>query len=74
MSEVLKRRQRCVAYCRVSTDERLSQEFNSIDAQRESGHAYVASQRSEWMGFRSRMTMTIPAIQVAIRLPGAQGG
>ena len=47
MSDVLKQRQRCAVYCRVSTDERLNQEFNSIDAQREAGHAYVASQRSE---------------------------
>ena len=42
-----KPRKRCAVYCRVSTDERLDQEFNSIDAQKESGHAYVASQRSE---------------------------
>ena len=47
MSDTLKRRQRCAVYCRVSTDERLDQEFNSVDAQREAGHAYVASQRSE---------------------------
>ena len=47
MSEPLQRRQRCAVYCRVSTDERLSQEFNSIDAQREAGHSYIASQRSE---------------------------
>ena len=47
MSDALKRRQRCAVYCRVSTDERLDQEFNSVDAQREAGHAYVASQRSE---------------------------
>ncbi|WP_343548973.1 recombinase family protein [Ralstonia sp.] len=42
-----KPRKRCAVYCRVSTDERLEQEFNSIDAQREAGHAYVASQRIE---------------------------
>ncbi len=42
-----KPRQRCAVYCRVSTDERLDQEFNSIDAQREAGHAYIASQRAE---------------------------
>jgi DNA invertase Pin-like site-specific DNA recombinase len=40
-------RQRCAVYCRVSSDERLDQEFNSIDAQKEAGHAYVASQRAE---------------------------
>lgn len=42
-----KRRKRCAVYCRVSSDERLDQEFNSIDAQKEAGQAYVASQRSE---------------------------
>lgn len=42
-----KPRKRCAVYCRVSSDERLDQEFNSIDAQKESGQAYVASQRSE---------------------------
>lgn len=47
MSEILKRRQRCAVYCRVSSDERLDQTFNSIDAQKEAGHAYIASQRSE---------------------------
>lgn len=41
------KRKRCAVYCRVSSDERLSQEFNSIDAQKESGQAYVASQRAE---------------------------
>ena len=40
-------RKRCAVYCRVSSDERLDQEFNSIDAQKEAGHAFVASQRSE---------------------------
>ena len=42
-----KARKRCAVYCRVSSDERLDQEFNSIDAQKEAGHAFVASQRSE---------------------------
>ena len=49
MSEIAttKPRKRCAVYCRVSSDERLDQEFNSIDAQKEAGHAYVASQRAE---------------------------
>ncbi|RYU57192.1 recombinase family protein [Methylolobus aquaticus] len=38
---------RCAVYCRVSSDERLDQEFNSIDAQKEAGHAFIASQRTE---------------------------
>ncbi len=42
-----KQRKRCAVYCRVSSDERLDQSFNSIDAQREAGQAYIASQRAE---------------------------
>jgi len=42
-----KPRQRCAVYCRVSSDERLDQEFNSIDAQKEAGHAYIPSRRIE---------------------------
>lgn len=38
---------RCAVYCRVSTDERLDQSFNSIDAQREAGLAFIASQAHE---------------------------
>jgi site-specific DNA recombinase len=37
----------CAIYTRKSTSEGLDQEFNSLDAQREAGEAYVASQRSE---------------------------
>jgi DNA invertase Pin-like site-specific DNA recombinase len=47
MSEVLKRRMRCAVYTRKSSEEGLDQEYNSIDAQRDAGHAYVASQRAE---------------------------
>ena len=42
-----KPRQRCAVYCRVSSDERLAQEFNSIDAQKEAGQAFIVSQRPE---------------------------
>jgi len=41
------RKLRCAAYTRKSTDEGLEKEFNSLDAQRESCEAYIASQRSE---------------------------
>ena len=47
MSEAMPRRLRCAVYTRVSTDEGLDQEYNSIDAQRDAGHAYIASQRAE---------------------------
>lgn len=38
---------RCAAYTRKSTEEGLQQDFNSLDAQRESAEAYIASQKSE---------------------------
>jgi site-specific DNA recombinase len=38
---------RCAVYTRKSTEEGLEQEFNSLDAQREAGAAFVASQRHE---------------------------
>jgi DNA invertase Pin-like site-specific DNA recombinase len=41
------RKLRCAVYTRKSTDEGLEKEFNSLDAQRESCEAYIASQRSE---------------------------
>jgi site-specific DNA recombinase len=38
---------RCAIYTRKSTEEGLEQEFNSLDAQRESGEAYIKSQMHE---------------------------
>lgn len=38
---------RCAVYTRKSTDEGLNQDFNSLDAQRESGEAYIRSQAGE---------------------------
>jgi site-specific DNA recombinase len=38
---------RCGIYTRKSTEEGLEQEFNSLDAQREAGEAFIASQRAE---------------------------
>jgi len=38
---------RCAVYTRKSTEEGLEQEFNSLDAQREAGEAFIASQRGE---------------------------
>jgi hypothetical protein len=44
------RKYRCAVYTRKSTDEGLEKEFNTLDAQRESCEAYVASQRAEgWL-------------------------
>jgi DNA invertase Pin-like site-specific DNA recombinase len=41
------RKARCAVYTRKSTDEGLDMDFNSLDAQRESCGAYIASQRAE---------------------------
>jgi site-specific DNA recombinase len=65
-------KKRCAVYTRVSTDERLDQSFNSLDAQREAGHAYIVSQRGHgWIpvtddyddGGYSGGNMNRPALQ-----------
>src|SRR6202051_2331977 len=38
---------RCAIYTRKSTEEGLDQDFNSLDAQRESAEAYITSQKNE---------------------------
>ena len=46
---------RCAIYTRVSTDQGLEQDFNSLDAQREASEAYVKSQAHEgWKQIRNR--------------------
>ena len=53
---------RCAIYTRKSTEEGLQQEFNSLDAQREAGEAFIAAGRSLCRATRSskrRMTMTL---------------
>jgi len=50
-----KRTVRCAIYTRKSHEEGLDQEFNSLDAQRQAGESYVASQRHEgWQCLRKR--------------------
>lgn len=70
------RKIRCAVYARVSTDERLDMEFNSLDAQREAGLAYIASQKHEgWIVIGDRYddggfsggTMERPALQRLLR-------
>src|SRR5437868_4380209 len=46
---------RCAIYTRKSTDEGLEQDFNTLDAQREAGEAFIASQRHEgWVALSDR--------------------
>ena len=63
---------RCAIYTRVSSDAGLEQEFNSLDAQRESAEAYIKSQAQEgWQLLRERFddggfsggSMERPALQ-----------
>jgi DNA invertase Pin-like site-specific DNA recombinase len=70
------RKVRCAVYTRVSTDERLDMEFNSLDAQREAGLAYIQSQKHEgWIlvgdryddGGFSGGSMERPALQRLLR-------
>ena len=70
------RKSRCAVYTRVSTDERLDMEFNSLDAQREAALAYIQSQKHEgWIlvgdryddGGFSGGSMDRPAVQRLLR-------
>jgi site-specific DNA recombinase len=46
---------RCGIYTRKSTEEGLEQEFNSLDAQRESAEAFIRSQQQEgWICLPNR--------------------
>lgn len=46
---------RCAIYTRKSSEEGLALEFNSLDAQRESAEAYIASQKAEgWVALPDR--------------------
>ncbi|MFN3297542.1 recombinase family protein [Caldimonas sp.] len=43
-------KKRCAVYTRKSSDEGLEQEYNSLEAQRDAGLAYITSQRHEgWL-------------------------
>jgi DNA invertase Pin-like site-specific DNA recombinase len=47
MTAPLVKKIRCAVYTRKSSEEGLEQAFNSLDAQREAGMAYIASQKHE---------------------------
>ena len=46
-SQSITPKKRCTVYTRKSTDEGLDQEYNSLEAQRDAGLAFIASQRHE---------------------------
>jgi site-specific DNA recombinase len=46
---------RCAIYTRVSTDQRLDQDFNSLDAQYDESQAYIRSQaHAGWTLLRAK--------------------
>jgi len=46
---------RCAIYTRKSTEEGLEQAFNSLDAQREAGEAFISSQQARgWIAMAER--------------------
>jgi site-specific DNA recombinase len=64
-----KRPIRCAIYTRKSTEEGLEQDFNSLDAQRESCGAYITSQKAEgWIALPvATTTVAIPAERSSAR-------
>ena len=47
MKPAAAKHQRCAIYTRVSTENGLEQEFNSVHAQREAAQSYIKSQAHE---------------------------
>jgi len=46
---------RCAIYTRVSTDQGLEQDFNSLDAQYDASQAYIRSQaHADWSLLRAK--------------------
>ena len=55
MKTVLAKKVRCAIYTRVSTDQGLEQDFNSLDAQHYASQAYIRSQaQAGWALIRSK--------------------
>lgn len=50
---------KCAIYTRKSTDEGLDKEFNTLNAQRESGENYVKSQMSQGWELLQRVMMMV---------------
>jgi hypothetical protein len=60
-------RVRCAIYTRVSTDQGLDQDFNSLDAQYEAASAYIKSQAHAWCRDRH------DKLTLAVRVNGGAG-
>jgi hypothetical protein len=58
---------RCAIYTRVSTDQGLEQDFNSIDAQYEASQAYIKSQvHAGWTLIRPKYVASRAATPTAL--------
>jgi site-specific DNA recombinase len=56
---------RCAIYTRVSTDQGLEQDFNSLDAQYDAAEAYIRSQvHAGWTLIRARYDDGGPAARL----------
>jgi DNA invertase Pin-like site-specific DNA recombinase len=64
----IRRTLRGAIYTRVSTDQGLEQDFNSLDAQREASEAYIKSQAHE--GWRLIRDVTTTAVSPVGRWRG----
>ena len=65
----IRRSLRCAIYTRVSTDQGLEQDFNSLDAQREASEAYIKSQAHEgW-----RLVRIVTTTGLLRRVDGSAG-
>jgi hypothetical protein len=64
---------RCVIYTRVSTDQGLEQDFNSLDAQYEASQAYIRSQtHAGWTPPRCLRGMPDRQSRMASRIPASR--
>ena len=64
MTPMPTRKLRCAVYTRKSSEEGLEQEFNSLDAQREAGLAYIRASGPR-AGSRCRTSTTMAASRAA---------
>src|ERR1700738_3496080 len=76
MKPIVPKPQRCAIYTRKSTEHNLDLAFNSLDAQREAGEAYIKSQAHEgWRLVKARYddggisggTLERPALQLLLQ-------
>src|SRR5665811_262093 len=64
---------RCAIYTRVSTDQGLDQEFNSLDAQYDASSAYIKSQaHAGWTLIKARYDDGGYSDQLAPQPPGTE--